>query len=173
MRYILALIITLAGATAFGDEKTPEIVPIQKYSVVQKINLYKQIQLLEKEAKKLNEICKDRDVYCAFVGISEDEISHLKEVYEIYEQVQLETTMEKVLEKPKSRVVEDHKYLYEVGYEFYMQEAARGNMELYKVKERSHLWGENVYLVTMPSLQDAMMTESQITNWQGDPPPKE
>lgn len=150
-----------------GQEvKAPEIKPVQQYSVVDKINLYKQIQKLQNEAKQLAEICKDREVYCVFNGFSDDEVNHLKDVYEIYEQVQLETTMTKVLESPhKSRIVEDHKYIYDIGYEFYMQEAANGKLEMYKIKERNHLWGQSMYLVTLPSLRDEIFTEREITNW--------
>lgn len=63
-----------------------------------------------------------------------------------------------------TKVIENQKYLYEIGYEFKIQ-AANGSLQSHVVKDRQSLWGKAVYLVKNPHEEDIMMQESQITNW--------
>lgn len=180
-KYLLTLVLFFFGANGFADESSPfnlkenhplKNIPVREMPIIERVRLYDDIKGIEDSISHLAKKYQDREIFCRLVGFTEEEIAHLKDVHDIYEQVHLEVTMLKVREKTvttktskTTKVIENQKYLYEVGYEFKMQEAANGNLESYVVKDRQSLWGKAVYLVKNPHEEDIMMQETQITNW--------
>lgn len=147
-------------------------IPLKKMPVLDRIQLYEEIQNAEEAIKKLN-IKVDRKIFLDAIGFTEEEISYLKDVYDIYRQVQIEVTMSNVIHRDPARTtiqngkrVTDVKWLYKRGYTFEMQEAANGKLETYEILWADQCWGRPLYLVKTPQAEEIIMQESQITNWQ-------
>lgn len=181
MRYILVLVLILFGANSFAIEPPISPTTIRDLSVRQKVELVEKLKQIEKLAFEINEESN------SYIGVSvsyklDSDREYLEDFYEIYEQVQTETTMAKVLdirdpfenkkfkvnlsaEERKRVPSSQHKYMYGGGYQFDMMDSG-GELGKYTIIEGRECFGKSFYLVKTPDEEEIIMQESEITNWQ-------
>jgi hypothetical protein len=177
--YKLLLIFVLLiffGATALAIEPPISPTQIRDLSVQQKVTIVEKLKQIEKLAYEVSEETKGKiGVQIQFQN-DEDRL-YLEDFFEIYEQVQVETTIKKVLQpqatqykvrleagSPQER--SEFKFLYSSGYKFQMQEAANGELGDYEVLDGREVFGKGMYLVKTHEGEEIIMQESEITNWQ-------